>query len=117
MDRLASSNQIGNQLPRRKLGPVESKKRLTELAKRPLEPELLDGIQLDQREVARMVVEAVRPLRLAAISANLSSVVWLLENTFYEAFNATQKRPEVESSKTCTDCIELKRRQPQLVDR
>lgn len=76
--------------PKKVLGADESRKKLLLIVNRHFDPDVLNGICLDKREVGRIVAEMVRPLRIAAISAGFSELNWLLENTFYEAYGIAQ---------------------------
>lgn len=79
----------------RLLKPDESRKKLEMLVARQFDPNFLDGVVLDKREVGKFVAETIRPLRVAAIAGGLSELTWLLENTFYEAYTVAQSRKQV----------------------
>lgn len=81
--------------PKKILGADESRKKLLLLVNQQFDPDMLNGIVLDKREVGRIVAETVRPLRIAAISAGLNELKWLLENTFYEAYGIAQAHRQV----------------------
>jgi hypothetical protein len=90
-----SNSRMISQPPRhqkavRVLGADESRKMLELMVNRQFDPDALNGIRLDKREVARFVAEIIRPLRIASISAGLDNLKWLIENTFYEAFGIAQ---------------------------
>lgn len=84
------------------LGADESRKKLLLLVNQQFDPDALNGIVLDRREVGRMVAEVVRPLRIAAISAGLNELKWMLENTFYEAYGIAQAHRPVPANLSMT---------------
>lgn len=72
-------------------GSVETRKRLDIAFAKALDPQIFEGVQLEKRETARFIAEKCRVLRVAARSAGLPSLEWLIENTFYEAYQRAQR--------------------------
>jgi hypothetical protein len=72
-------------------GSAETRKRLDIAFAKALDPQVFEEVQLDQRETARFIAEKCRVLRVAARSARLPSLEWLIENTFYEAYQRAQR--------------------------
>ena len=66
------------------LGAVETRDLLKRISGKGFDPYALQDIKLHSREVALFAAEILRPLRIAAISAELPQLTWLLETTFYE---------------------------------
>jgi hypothetical protein len=50
------------------------------------DPSSMPSMKLDRPETARFIAEQARKLRLAAIAADQISLIWMIENLYYEAF-------------------------------
>ena len=65
------------------LGAAETRELLKRISGKSFDPYALKDVRLHPREVALFAAEILRPLRTAAISAELPQLTWLLETTFY----------------------------------
>ena len=88
-------------------GPAETSRRLEDLFQRGFNTDYFEGIELDQYEVARFVAEKARILNVAALAAGLSSVSWMIENTFYSAYLCAQsaKKKPIDFASTTDDVL------------
>lgn len=82
------------------LGAVETRDLLKRISGKGFDPYALQDIKLHSREVALFAAEILRPLRIAAISAELPQLTWLLETTFYEAFTLAQPKKSIRPNET-----------------
>jgi hypothetical protein len=77
-------DNIGGQ--RRVLGRAETRDVLETLWDRNFDPQALDKVTLDRVESARFIAERARLLRHVALRSEQTSLIWMVENVYYEAY-------------------------------
>ena len=50
------------------------------------DPEAMGANRLHQAETARFIADQMRKLRVAALHSEQSSLVWMIESAYYEAY-------------------------------
>lgn len=68
------------------LDMAATRQRLEAMLGRAFDPESLANNRLHPVETARFIAEQTRKLRLAALGSGQSSLVWMIESVYYEAY-------------------------------
>lgn len=68
------------------LDAAETRARLELMWGRAFDPEALGTQRLHPAETARFIADQMRKLRIAALRAGHSSLVWMIESAYYEAY-------------------------------
>lgn len=68
------------------LDPSATRARLETMLNRAFDPDSLGTHRLHGAETARFIAEQSRKLRIAALRAGLTGLVWMVESVYYEAY-------------------------------
>jgi hypothetical protein len=77
------------------LGRSETRVVLEKFGGKSFDPTSLENVKLDGVEAARFICDRARQLRHIAVKSDLLSLIWMVENLYYEAYAlGCAKRPE-----------------------
>ena len=81
------------------LDAATTRTRLEIMLGRAFDPESMGSHRLHPEETARFIAEQTRKLRLAALRAGQSGLVWMIEGVYYEAYTVGCKRHGLEGER------------------
>lgn len=79
------------------LDQAATRARLEMMWSRAFDPESMGAHRLHAAETARFIADQARKLRLAALRAGLTGLVWMVESVYYEAYTVGCKRQGLEA--------------------
>lgn len=82
MTKTASNSRAGNDI----LDAATTRSRLELIWSRSFDPEALGKSRLHPEETARFIADQMRKLRIAALQSGQTSLVWMIESSYYEAY-------------------------------
>lgn len=83
---IVTTSNFSNECSIKGLDASSTRTFLEELMQKSFDPELLPHRPLHSVETARFIAEQSRKLRVAAIASGQTSLTWMIENLYYEAY-------------------------------
>lgn len=86
-----------NEAARPVLSPHATRTRLERMWEKMFDPESMGREELHPVETARFIAEQARKMRLAALKSGQLSMLWMIENLYYEAYALGSVKPSAQA--------------------